>query len=66
MACVAPVSLPHHTTELTRVGQFVFPEKSVFFTNISAIMKDPRFVPNPNVFDPERFLNEEGRYQYLS
>ena len=65
MSCVAPVSLPHYTTKPTRVGEFVFPEKSVFFTNISAIMKDPRFVPNPNVFDPDRFLNEEGRLESL-
>ena len=63
MSCVAPVSLPHYTTKPTRVGEFVFPEKSVFFTNISAIMKDPRFVPNPDVFDPDRFLNEEGRLE---
>ena len=62
MSCVAPVSLPHHTTKATRVGEFTFPEKSVFLTNISAIMKDPRFVPKPNVFDPDRFLNEEGRW----
>ena len=65
MSCVAPVSLPHYTTKPTGVGEFVFPEKSVFFTNISAIMKDPRFVPNPNVFDPDRFLNEEGRLESL-
>ena len=65
MSCVAPVSLPHYTTKPTRVGEFVFPEKSVFFTNISAIMKDPRFVQNPNVFDPDRFLNEEGRLESL-
>ena len=63
MSCVAPVSLPHHTTKATRVGEFTFPEKSVFLTNISAIMKDPRFVPKPNVFDPDRFLNEEGRWE---
>ena len=66
MSCVAPVSLPHYTTKPTRVGEFVFPEKSVFFTNISAIMKDPRFIPNPNVFDPDRFLNEEGRLESLT
>ena len=63
LSCVAPVSLPHYTTKPTRVGEFVFPEKSVFFTNISAIMQDPRFVPNPDVFDPDRFLNEEGRLE---
>ena len=63
MSCVAPVSLPHYTTKPTRVGEFVFPENSVFLTNISAIMKDPRFVPNPNVFDPDRFLTEEGRLE---
>lgn len=59
---VAPLSLPHVTTAPTRVGQFSFPEKSVFFTNISFIQTDPAHWDRPTDFWPDRFLSTDGRF----
>ena len=58
---IAPGSLPHTTTKNTRVGEFTFPEKSTFIANLAFMMNDPRFFDQPNVFNPDRFLDSEGR-----
>lgn len=59
---VGPMSLPHSTTCPTRVGQFSFPEKSMFFANLSFIMNDPQHFDRPNEFNPSRFIGLDGRY----
>merc|ERR1712192_73135 len=62
MAKVVPLSLNHRNTTSTEAGKWVFPAGSVFFANLSAIMMDPVSFPNPEQFDPERFIGPDGRY----
>ena len=62
MGRVAPVSIPHKTTKPTIVEGFAIPEGSLFITNVSFIMNDPKFFKNPNQFDPSRFIDTHGRY----
>jgi len=41
---------------------YTFPPGSTFMANISFIMNDPKHFVEPDKFNPERFINEEGRY----
>jgi len=59
---IAPLSLTHSTTTVTKVDQFTFPEKSNFVINLAFIMNDPEYWDNPLMFNPDRFLTEDGRF----
>ncbi|XP_011069681.1 ferruginol synthase-like [Sesamum indicum] len=41
------------------IKNYVIPKNSVILINIWAIGRDPRIWPNPDSFEPERFLNRE-------
>ena len=56
VACVAPLSLAHRTLSPTNVEGFTFPTGSVFFANLTSMMKNSNFFPQPEAFKPERFL----------
>ena len=58
---VAPGTLIHKTLEPTRIGKFSFPKGSLFLVNIAAIMMDPANFEDPETFNPERFLDTDGR-----
>ena len=59
---LTPSHRHHHSRQIpSRVGQFSFPEKSVFFTNISFIQTDPAHWDRPTDFWPDRFLSTDGR-----
>jgi len=45
---------------------YLVPSGTVLHLNIYDIHRDPNFWPNPDVFDPDRFLSEkiQNRYPY--
>ena len=61
LAQVAPLSIAHRTLATTEVEGFTFSAGSAFFANLSFIMKDPNNFPRPDLFDPERFLGDDGK-----
>ena len=61
LARVAPASLPHRLTAPTKVGDFSFPQNSIFMANLSFITHDPSKIDKPFAFKPERWIDEEGR-----
>ncbi|XP_071711843.1 demethylepipodophyllotoxin synthase-like [Rutidosis leptorrhynchoides] len=58
---VAPLSLPHESTEDCIVGGYIVPKKTQLFVNISKIQNDPQMWTDPSEFKPERFLTEESK-----
>jgi len=62
IACVAPRSLDHNTTQEYTSGEYTFPKGAVCWVNISFIMKDPAHFKDPHTFNPDRFLDPEGQF----
>ncbi|BFZ14241.1 hypothetical protein BsWGS_17280 [Bradybaena similaris] len=60
MYLVVPMGLPHETMRDTQVGGYDIPAKTTLLVHQYAIMRDPRHWDNPEVFNPDRFIEEDG------
>lgn len=57
---IAPLAIPHATTEDNIYDGFFIPKSAVVIANTWAILHDPAVYPEPDAFKPERFLDKEG------
>ena len=56
------VTMPFHVTKSPEeVDGFSFPPNSFFMPNLPFIMRDPRHFQDPEAFNPDRFIGEDGR-----
>ncbi|KAK0200161.1 cytochrome P450 [Desarmillaria ectypa] len=51
-----PTGFPHRTMEDDTYNGYFIPKGSIVIANIWQMSRDPEFYPNPDVFDPTRFL----------
>ncbi|PKI59542.1 hypothetical protein CRG98_020070 [Punica granatum] len=58
----APVLVPHCPSEDTLISGFRIQKGSMVYINVWAIHRDPTIWENPDVFDPERFMNSNVDY----
>lgn len=61
LAAVGPLALPHQSKSSVQVDGFTFPPNSTFMCNLQHIMKDPNNFYNPEAFNPERFIGQDGK-----
>ncbi|CAI9786453.1 unnamed protein product [Fraxinus pennsylvanica] len=54
-----PLLIPHKAEVDTEINGYIIPKDSQIFVNIWAIGRDSSIWPNPESFDPERFLRRE-------
>lgn len=54
---VAPVALPHSLVQDDEYMGYRIPKGTTVIANIWALMQDPYTYPNPEAFNPERFLS---------
>ena len=59
---IVPLSLPHKSTCDTSLGGYDIPKDTMLITNIWAIHHDVDEWKKPEVFNPERFLDTEGKF----
>ncbi len=61
---IAPVSVTHCAVADSYLGgKYFIPKGTNVFMHIGHVMKDPEHFPDPERFDPSRFLTEEGKFE---
>lgn len=61
VANVAPLGFSHLTTEEVEFKGYTIPSGTAVFTNLTAIMNDPKYFPESEKFLPDRYLDENGK-----
>ncbi|THH15228.1 hypothetical protein EW146_g5214 [Bondarzewia mesenterica] len=56
--CPMPLGLPHAAMEDDEYKGMRIPKGSIVFANIWNILRDENIYPNPDIFEPERFLDK--------
>ncbi|XP_073337362.1 cytochrome P450 1B1 [Pagrus major] len=55
-----PLTIPHSTTIDTSIMGYTIPKNTVIFINQWSINHDPDMWSNPETFDPDRFIDQDG------
>ena len=58
------VAIPHSAMQDMNVGEYVIPKGTTIFSSLFHVMNDPHHFPEPYTFKPERFIDENGKFNH--
>ena len=61
LGSIAPQAVPHRTLADVQIKGYKIPKDTFVFSMLYYIMRDPDYWEKPDEFQPERFLNSEGK-----
>ncbi|KAK4486395.1 hypothetical protein RD792_009069 [Penstemon davidsonii] len=59
-----PFLVPRSPSQSSIIGGYTIPKNSTVFINVWSIQRDPSIWEKPLEFKPERFLNNNGKFDY--
>uniref|UniRef100_A0AC34QCE1 Cytochrome P450 n=1 Tax=Panagrolaimus sp. JU765 TaxID=591449 RepID=A0AC34QCE1_9BILA len=59
---LVPFNVPHKTTKDVEIHGYKIPSGTVITHQVGTVMADNRYFKNPDKFDPERFLDKNGKF----
>ena len=63
ITCIAPLGVPHNATADIRLENgYIIPKDTMIFPNLHRITRNSQFFEDPNSFNPERFIDGNGKY----
>jgi len=63
-SCFVGTAVPHHTSQgPAQLAGYTIPKDSVVIMHLHSAHKDPSHWGDPDVFRPERFLDEDGKFR---
>uniref|UniRef100_A0AC34FKM9 Cytochrome P450 n=1 Tax=Panagrolaimus sp. ES5 TaxID=591445 RepID=A0AC34FKM9_9BILA len=60
---LVPTNVPHRVTQDQNFHGFTIKEDTIAIPQISAVLYDSKFFPEPHKFKPERFIDAAGKFQ---
>ncbi|XP_029528878.1 cytochrome P450 2M1 [Oncorhynchus nerka] len=60
---LSPTSVPHKVIRDTEFYNYHIPEGTMVLPLLSSVLADPKWFKNPDEFDPENFLDENGVFK---
>uniref|UniRef100_A0A8C7IME6 Cytochrome P450 2M1-like n=1 Tax=Oncorhynchus kisutch TaxID=8019 RepID=A0A8C7IME6_ONCKI len=60
---LSPTSVPHKVIRDTEFYNYHIPEGTMVLPLLSSVLADPKLFKNPDEFDPENFLDENGVFK---
>ena len=61
VAVLAPFAVPHYTLTDVAIDKYVIPKGTTIMPSLYHVLCNPELFPNPDQFDPERFL-KNGKF----
>ncbi|XP_072484669.1 cytochrome P450 2C23-like isoform X2 [Notamacropus eugenii] len=58
-----PLNLPHAVTRDIHFQQYVLPKGTTVYPLLTPVLYDSKEFPNPDQFDPQHFLDKNGRFK---
>ena len=58
---IAPFSVPHGLTQDLKFKGHLIPKDATIIPCLDSILNDPEIFENPSVFNPDRFIDENGK-----
>jgi cytochrome P450 len=59
-----PLGVPHATTSETWFRGYRIPERTIVFSHLAGLQQDPKLFDEPNKFNPDRFIDKNGKVDY--
>ena len=56
------ISVPHHALEDVQLGGFTIPKGTTILPSLFHALNDPDHFESPSLFNPDRFINAEGKF----